>query len=130
MVRLPTLAEWRYTAISAVEGVEAVARGTARGYDTRDLVRLAYAAENGSTPTAVGGGRRDQWGLSDMLGNVGEWVADTNQDGAWWCGGAWTMPRAACLPETINNSATQVTQDSVGLRLVVTDVPLTTIAQP
>jgi formylglycine-generating enzyme required for sulfatase activity len=130
MVRLPTLAEWRFTAISAHVGVDAIMRGTLRRYDDRDRVLLVYAAENGDTPAPVGSGRRDQWGVSDLLGNVGEWVSETNQDGAWWCGGNWTMPRAACLPEAMSNSAIKSPQVAVGLRLVVMDAQPAAIKQP
>jgi formylglycine-generating enzyme required for sulfatase activity len=129
-VRLPTVAEWRFVAISGSESVDAINRGSARAYSSRELVRLAYAAENGSAPANAGGGRRDSWGLSDILGNVGEWVEGTPAEQAWWCGGNWQMPRATCLPDALTKTERQVAQKGVGLRLVVVSEPGTAAAQP
>jgi hypothetical protein len=118
-VGLPTSAQWRFAATTGVDGLQALDRGSARTYDTRDLVRLAYAQENGRQPAAVGGTRRDRWGLADLLGNVGEWCADDLNGSAQWRGGTWTTPRAECLPDRVTLAKADDELEAVGLRLVV-----------
>lgn len=70
--RLPTDAEWRWACY-----------GGGEMYSTRDVL-LASAHFAGSPhgapnyPQPVAGLRPNTWGLYDMLGNVGEWLADYN----------------------------------------------------
>ncbi|HEX3132561.1 MAG TPA: SUMF1/EgtB/PvdO family nonheme iron enzyme [Planctomycetota bacterium] len=118
-VRLPTGAEWAFVAFTGTDGLAAIDRGTARGYDVRDLVRLAYAQENGRAPGAVGGGRRDRWGVTDLLGNVSEWCADDLDGSPHWRGGAWVDSRADCRPERSQKAKSSEELEWVGLRLVV-----------
>ena len=118
-VRLPTGSEWLFAAATGTDGLAAIERGTARGYDGRDQVRLAYAQENGRTPAIVGGGRRDRWGLTDLLGNVGEWCADDHLGSPHWRGGTWLDPRADCRPDRVQKAKSTEELERVGLRLVV-----------
>lgn len=118
-VRLPTGTEWFFAATTGTDGLAAIDRGTARGYDGRDQVRLAFAQENGRAPAIVGGGRRDRWGLTDLLGNVSEWCADDHDGSPHWRGGAWVDPRADCRPERVQKAKPDAELEWVGLRLVV-----------
>jgi formylglycine-generating enzyme required for sulfatase activity len=64
--RPPTEAEWEYAARAG---------STAARYG--DLEAIAWYDENqGGTTHAVGGKQANEYGLFDMLGNVGEWVQD------------------------------------------------------
>ena len=123
-VRLPTGNEWFFAATTGVDGLAAIDRGTARGYDGRDQVRLAYAQENGRAPATVGGGRRDRWGLTDLLGNVSEWCADDFDGSPHWRGGAWIDPRVECRPERVQKAKSDAELEWVGLRLVVVGAAL------
>lgn len=118
-VRLPTGNEWFFAATTGTDGLTAIDRGSARGYDGRDQVRLAYAQENGRAPGAVGGGRRDRWGLTDLLGNVSEWCADDHDGSPHWRGGSWIDPRADCRPDRLQKAKSDAELEWVGLRLVV-----------
>jgi Sulfatase-modifying factor enzyme 1 len=122
-VRLPSKSEWQYIAYSANEGIEAIMRGSARSYQARDYARLVYTADNGPAPSATGTLRRDQWGLSDVLGNVSEWVSDSEQGNSVWVGGNWTMPRAACTTETTGQWEASKPVKTIGLRLIIESLP-------
>lgn len=118
-VRLPTGNEWFFAASTGTGGLAAIDRGTTRGYDGRDQVRLAYAQENGRAPGAVGGARRDRWGLTDLLGNVSEWCADDHDGSPHWRGGSWINPRADCRPDRVQKAKSDAELEWVGMRLVV-----------
>jgi Sulfatase-modifying factor enzyme 1 len=120
-VRLPSKTEWQYVAYSALEGSEAIIRGTAPKYQARDYVRMVYAAAPNAGPSTITSVRRDQWGLSDVLGNVSEWVSDTLSEPsrAIWMGGNWTMKREASTPEASGYEAVNKAVMGAGLRLVV-----------
>jgi formylglycine-generating enzyme len=65
--RLPTEAEWEY----ACRAGTTTTRWWGNAFNPR------YVSP-GNTPAAVtGNGRRNPWGLADMLGNVWEWTATT-----------------------------------------------------
>jgi len=85
---------------------------------------LAYAQENGRAPATVGGGRRDRWGLTDLLGNVSEWCADDFDGSPHWRGGAWIDPRVECRPERVQKAKSDAELEWVGLRLVVVGAAL------
>lgn len=118
-VRLPTGGEWFFVAATGTDGLAAIDRGTARGYDGRDQVRLAYAQENGRAPGTVGGSRRDRWGVTDLLGNVSEWCGDDHEGSPHWRGGAWVDPRGDCRPDRVQKARSDAELEWVGLRLVV-----------
>ena len=66
-IRLPTEAEWEY---SARAGVEAATYSP----EFEDIVW--YAVNSAGSTHPVGEKDPNEWGLYDMLGNVREWVAD------------------------------------------------------
>ncbi len=80
--RLPREAEWEYAARAGT---------TADRY--RDIDEVAWYEENSTGSThPVGQMAPNAWGLHDMLGNVYEWVQDSNGD---YPGGFVTDPRGA-----------------------------------
>ncbi len=89
--RLPTEAEWEYTARA----------GSTTEYSWgNDIVRssrancIAHVCDDwGYHPAPAGSFPANPWGLHDMHGNVGEWVQDCKDygyEGAPTDGGAWT----------------------------------------
>jgi formylglycine-generating enzyme required for sulfatase activity len=65
-MRLPTDAEWEYAA-----------RAGSTGSLYADLDAIAwYSSNSGGTTHPVGGKEANPWGLSDMFGNLAEWVTD------------------------------------------------------
>jgi formylglycine-generating enzyme required for sulfatase activity len=69
-MRLPTDAEWEYAARAG---------STAGRYGEVNAIAWHYG-NSGRTTHEVGGKQPNAWGLSDMLGNVWEWVADWYAD--------------------------------------------------
>jgi formylglycine-generating enzyme required for sulfatase activity len=73
--RLPTDAEWEYACRAGSQDIYYF------GYDSRELYRYEWFADNTSVrksryPNEVSLKRPNNWGLYDMLGNVGEWCQD------------------------------------------------------
>ena len=66
VMRLPSEAEWEYAARAG---------STMARYGELDKIAW-YPANSGGQTHDVGGKQANAWGLSDMLGNVYEWVAD------------------------------------------------------
>jgi formylglycine-generating enzyme required for sulfatase activity len=67
----------------------------------------------------AGSGRRDRWGITDLLGNVSEWCADDLDGSPHWRGGSWYDPRAECRPTRAQKAKADAELEWVGLRLVV-----------
>ncbi len=66
--RLPTEAEWEYTARAG---------DTEESHSVRDLARHAWFRDNsGGVTHSVGKKHPNPWGLYDMVGNAWEWVDD------------------------------------------------------
>ena len=75
--RLPTEAEWEYAARAGTTTDTYAGDITIRHGEEPVLDSIAwYDASRGEEPKAVGQKEPNGWGVYDMLGNVGEWVAD------------------------------------------------------
>jgi formylglycine-generating enzyme required for sulfatase activity len=100
--RLPSEAEWEYAARAGTTG--ATYNGVSSNASCTEpdpvLDPIAWHCGNsGGSTHSVGGLRGNDWGLGDMLGNVGEWVQDFlhypvggGYDGAPLDGSAWENP--------------------------------------
>jgi formylglycine-generating enzyme required for sulfatase activity len=83
--RLPSEAEWEYACLAGGRHKEYCGDGSLR--------ELAWLYGDADGPKAVGGRQPNAWGLSDMMGNVHEYVQDCwhgNYVGAPRDGSAWT----------------------------------------
>ena len=135
--RLPTEAEWEYSA-----------RAGSQGPQYRDnLADIAWCLTTSETTTyPVGTKRPNAWKLSDMLGNVNEWVEDQAEYRAkegWFTGveeapttnprstvqattrrmrrgGAWSSQTRYCRAASRVGSEPDERLDNVGLRVVRT----------
>jgi formylglycine-generating enzyme required for sulfatase activity len=69
--RLPSTAEWEYAALASAEAPDGRS-------DPTYLRRLLawYAVPNPTTPSPIGSGGKNYWGVYDLHGVVWEWVAD------------------------------------------------------
>lgn len=117
-VRLPTGREWLFAAATLSEGLVALERGSSRPASEREVMQLAWAAEDGAAPRATGAGRADRWGLADLLGNVAEWCADDLDGTPHARGGAWNAPRADARADRVVKPAAKQRDPGIGLRLV------------
>ncbi|MBZ5623647.1 MAG: formylglycine-generating enzyme family protein [Acidobacteriia bacterium] len=82
-MRLPSESEWEYAARAGSTGGR---------YGEPDRV-AAYSVNSGNQTHEVGGKQANAWGLSDMLGNIWEWVADWYGDR--YAAGAVADPQGA-----------------------------------
>jgi formylglycine-generating enzyme required for sulfatase activity len=73
--RLPTDAEWEYAYRAGTQ--TAFYNGPITSCEDDPLAdKIAWYNNHTGTPQPVGGKLPNAWGLYDMAGNVGEWVAD------------------------------------------------------
>jgi formylglycine-generating enzyme required for sulfatase activity len=87
--RLPTEAEWEYTARA----------GATDKYAGGVLNEIAWFGDNSSSKThPVGEKKPNAWGLYDMLGNVWEWCQD------WYSSNYYSSSPAADPPGPLNGS--------------------------
>ncbi len=70
--RLPTLAEWEYTAAASPTRAD----GEKDACFQQDILR--WYTTLGATPGPVGAGRPNLWGVHDLHGLIWEWVLDFN----------------------------------------------------
>ena len=129
-IRLPTEAEWEYSARAGA---------TTRysfGDDPRDLAAHGWYAGNaaGNDP-AVGVKRPNPWNLHDAHGYLWEWCADrwhddyrdAPQDGSVWStggdpqqrvlrGGSWKDPAESCTSSFRRAGQVDLKDDAIGLR--------------
>jgi formylglycine-generating enzyme required for sulfatase activity len=117
--RLPSSGEWLFTAATQSEGLAALERGAARPYNERELVQVAWTADDGAAPRATSASRPDRWGLVDLLGNVAEWCADAPAGAAQARGGAWNAPREHARADRVLKPAERQRDPGIGLRLVI-----------
>ena len=132
MFRLPTEAEWEYTARGG---------NKSRGYQysgSNNLSDVAwYSGNNGYVTHAVGTKQPNELGIYDMIGNVCEWCQDwygayssssqVNPTGAnsgsrrVYRGGSWRYPAPYCRSSVRAAGEPNSRDDFLGLRLVLSE---------
>ena len=109
--RLPTDAEWKYAA-------NAGGKQPKKDYNCR--VSLGDKVIKGTGITSVKSGQSNGWGLKNYIGNVQEWVIDSN-GGIKALGGAFEDAHSKCdisLERAHNGSADETT----GFRILLEDL--------
>jgi formylglycine-generating enzyme required for sulfatase activity len=128
--RLPTESEWEY-----------VARGNMYGFgeDTGEKSEHAWRKDNsGGSTHPVGQRKPNEWGVYDVHGNVGEWVADwyggyyyrhspdtdpagpPSGSGRVIRGGSWDDIAWFCRSAARREAPPGARRDTLGLRLALT----------
>lgn len=132
LFRLPTEAEWEYAARAGTQTPFLAATGE------KELPAFAWFKGNSADNTEpVGGKRHNPWGLSDMFGNVWEWIEDgydphfyqsspaNNPKGPSTTekkclrGGSYRSPAKECRSANRMQASPKLVSNQVGFRLVM-----------
>lgn len=76
--RLPSEAEWTFACLAPEDGV---ARLPSTAIPARELRKIAVFDRQDGGPLPVGQRGANRWGIHDLLGNVSEWVLDSDESG-------------------------------------------------